>query len=49
MSKINIIRREGGSRIVAITNVLPKDWVAVELIVVNHSQSAITIRFNKVK
>ena len=45
---LNKIRKEGYSRVIAITKVLPAEWQAVKLIVTKKTQSSITVRFEKV-
>ena len=49
MTKIKVIRREGGSRVVAVTDVFPGDWQAVTVIKSKQSDSKIVITFEKVK
>jgi len=49
MGKINTIRHEGGSRVIAISSVLPKDWQVVELTKIKGNNSSVTIKINKVK
>ena len=44
-----MIRREGGSRILAVSSILPKDWIAVELEVVKQTKKVITVNIEKVK
>lgn len=42
------IRKTGGSRIVPITNFLPKDWKAVNITQVKVKEDEITLKFKKV-
>lgn len=49
MGKINMIRKEGGSRILAVSNVIPKDWEVVELKVIKQTKKVITVNIEKVK
>ena len=49
MGKINMIRREGGSRILAVSSILPKAWIAVELKVIKQTKKIITVNIEKVK
>lgn len=49
MSKINMIRKEGGSRIVCVTSIIPKTWRVVELTKVKEKDSTILVEFKKVQ
>ena len=49
MGKINMVRQEGGSRVVSISKAIPKGWRAVEIEVVKASTKAVTVKFSKVK
>ena len=49
MRKIKMVRREGGSRIMAVSDVIPKSWEAVETEVTKESKTAITIIIKKVR
>lgn len=49
MSKINMIRREGGSRVLSVSKIIPVEWVAVEMKVTRATSSAITVKIEKVK
>ena len=49
MSKINMIRREGGSRVMTVTKVLPLNWQAVDVEVIKTTSKVVTLRINKVK
>ena len=49
MGKINMIRQEGGSRVLAITKVIPLDWKVVELSVVKTTENFVTLKVTKVK
>lgn len=48
MGKINTVRREGGSRVVAIDSI-PKDWRYVEISTTKKSDDSLTIKINKVR
>jgi len=48
MTKIFVVRREGGSRIVAITKIIPADWIIVEMSVVKTMDSTVTVEIKKV-
>ena len=30
MGKIRIVRKEGGTRVISVTDIIPVDWLAVE-------------------
>lgn len=49
MPKIKTIRREGGSRVLTVTNFIPKDWQAVIVSKVKKSNDIITVVFEKVR
>lgn len=49
MGKINIIRQSGGSRIMAVSKIIPSDWQVVEIETVKISKGCVTININKVK
>lgn len=49
MSKINMVRREGGSRVLSVSKVIPVSWTAVELVLIKSTKKSIMLRINKVK
>ena len=49
MSKINMVRREGGSRVLSVSRVLPKDWEAVTMSVMKKSSAFVVVKIEKVK
>ena len=49
MGKINVIRQSGGSRIMAVSKIIPADWQVVEVETVKTSKKCVTININKVK
>lgn len=49
MGKIHIIRKEGGSRVISITKILPIDWQAIEMDIVKQTKTYVTIKVLKVK
>ena len=49
MSKIHMVRKEGGSRVISITNVIPLDWRAVELKLIKGTKTSITIKIERIK
>lgn len=49
MSKINMVRHEGGSRVLSVSRVIPKTWIAVEMEVVKESKSIIVVKIIKVR
>lgn len=48
MGKLTIIRKEGGSRVIAITQYLPSDWQAVEIEPVKKDDKEVTLKIVKV-
>ena len=50
LEKIRLVRREGGSsRVLTITDILPKEWVAVNATVIKASAKELTVKISKVK
>ena len=49
MSKINMIRKEGGSRVMTITKVIPSKWIAVDIEIITITSNYVTLKINKVK
>lgn len=54
MAKICVIRQEGGSRILAITKIIPLDWKVVEMeilkpVKLDTSHESITVKIIRVK
>lgn len=49
MGKLTIVRKEGGSRVITVTEHLPKDWKAVEIVPVEKSSESVTLKIEKVK
>ena len=49
MSKIKTIRREGGSRVLAVTDIIPKDWQFITVVKIKQKNSKITVILEKVK
>lgn len=49
MTKLNIIRKEGGSRVIAVSSVIPLSWIAVEMKVIKGNNKVIVVQFSKVK
>ncbi len=46
--KLRVIRKEGGSRVLTITNEVPKEWHYVTVEVAKESQDSITLTILKV-
>ncbi len=46
--KLRVIRKEGGSRVLTITNEVPKEWHYVTVEVTKESQDSITLTILKV-
>ena len=49
MGKINLIRREGGSRVISITKAIPLDWQAVDIEVTKTTESIVILKINRIK
>ena len=49
MAKIKIIRKEGGSRIISITDIIPLDWQIVEVISVKKNGNFIMLKIERVR
>lgn len=49
LSKVNMVRKEGGSRVVSLSSVLPPDWLVVEITKVEETKIAVIIKLVKVK
>lgn len=49
MSKIKTIRKEGGSKVISITNVFPVDWQVVTIAKIKQSNNAIIVTFERIK
>ena len=49
MNKLKAIRKEGGSRVISITNIIPADWIFVELVIIKTTKDVVTLKINKVK
>lgn len=43
-----IIREQGGSRVIAVTKIIPKDWRVVEATITKQTKDAVTVKLNKV-
>lgn len=46
---IGFIRKEGGSRVLAVSKYLPPEWKVVDIGVVKKSHNCITIKIEKVR
>lgn len=49
MAKVNMVRQEGGSRVLSMSKVIPVGWEAVVLSVVKATEKSVTVRINRVK
>ena len=49
MSKINMIRREGGSRVLAVTKVIPLNWQVVDIEIIKLTKDLVTLKIRRVK
>lgn len=45
--RLQKIRREGGSRVIAVTHILP-DWLLVNIRVIEQNKTSIIVRFDRV-
>lgn len=46
---INVIRKAGGSRILAVSKIIPEKWKVVEIETITATSKCVTIKINKVK
>ena len=44
-----MIRREGGSRVMSVTKVIPLDWQVVDIKIIKTTKNMVTLAINKVK
>ena len=44
-----MVRREGGSRVLSVSKVMPKGWTVVEMNVIHETTKSVTIKIDKVK
>lgn len=49
MSKLYMIRKEGGSRVMTVSKIVPKEWLAVTATIVRKSNRSVTVKFEKVQ
>jgi len=49
MSKIYKIRKQGGSRIIAISSIIPDNWEIIEMKTGKKTKEAITVIISKVR
>lgn len=49
MGKTMVVRKEGGSRVVTLTEMIPADWRLVEVIVIDKGYDTVTVKINKVR
>ena len=49
MPKIKTIRYEGGSRVLAVTDIIPQNWQAITVVKVKQKNNIITVTLEKVK
>lgn len=47
--KINMVRQEGGSRVLSVSKVIPVGWEVVVMRVIKQTEKSITIRINRIK
>ena len=48
MNKLKAIRKEGGSRVISITNIIPADWIFITVEIVKITKDIVTLKINKV-
>lgn len=49
MNKIKTIRQEGGSKVMTVTNILPKEWAIVEVVKKSIKGDKVTVTFERVR
>ncbi len=49
MNKISVIRREGGSRVMAVTKIIPEAWTVVNPTVIKSTKNIIIIEIERVR
>ena len=49
VGNLKTIRKEGGSRVISITHIIPVEWTFVELVIVKTTKDVVTLKINKVK
>lgn len=49
MNKVYTIRKEGGSRIMTVSTIVPAKWSLVELEVLSNNSKAVTVKITKVR
>lgn len=49
MTKVKTIRREGGSRVMVVTDIIPIGWQAVVLVKAKQKNGLVTVILEKVK
>ena len=47
IAKLQKVRKEGASRVIAVTKFLP-DWLLVRVTTVKKNETSVTVRFDKV-
>lgn len=46
--KFTVIRKEGGSRVIAVTSFIPKEWSVINIIKVKEKDNVVTLNIEKV-
>lgn len=49
MNRINTVRKEGGSRVIAVSKILPLDWTMVDITITKSTREAVYVKIEKVK
>ena len=49
MNKIKVIRKEGGSKILAVTDIIPADWEIVTTDVIKSTDKIVTVKIEKIR
>jgi len=44
-----MVRKEGGSRVISVTTIIPSDWKAVALKTIRGTKTSITIKIERIK
>lgn len=48
-TKLILLRSEGGSKVLSVTQFVPVDWIAVDVSVIDSTDNSVTLKLVKVK
>ena len=48
-NKLITIRKEGHSRVIAVTKILPENWIYATVKTIKETETSVTIKFDKVQ